>query len=126
MLIAPDPHERVKRLLLHVVVASLPINETPTFQTIQPSYDRRARHAHIGGNFGNREWLFLEFTKRDAQADEESFETAAERFTGGSVSSVQASHDIDHQATEHQPLAPRSDPVQSVLRHKAHHFAVWV
>jgi hypothetical protein len=110
-LIASHPQKRVERPLVHVITAAMPMNETPILKPIQPAYDCRAGHAHVGRDLGDRERPFLQLTKSDAQTYEERLQAGPERLTCRGVGSMQTPHDLDHQATEHDPLPRGFDPV---------------
>ena len=66
LLVAPHANKRIERLLVYVIVPTLSIDQTPTLQPVEPSYDGSAGHAHIGSKLGDREGLAFNIAKRHA------------------------------------------------------------
>lgn len=120
-LIASHAQERIERPFVDVIAAVLSMNETPTSQAFQSVQDRRPGHTHVRRNLGDGKWLVFKLTKSYAQPNEEDFQAATKRLTCRSIGSVHSSHDVDHQATEHQPLSRRSDPVQANFANQSSH-----
>jgi hypothetical protein len=49
-----------------IVASALAIDQTPTLQSVEPAYNCGTRNAHIRGNLGNRKWLTVDVTNRNA------------------------------------------------------------